>query len=80
MASPPTTSAEQFRAFTMFYQASPFYQFAHFTVNQAIVEAFEAAARRCLHIVDFDVLYGFQWPSLIQSPSDAVSSILNIGS
>ena len=41
-----TTREEQFLAFTMFYQASPFYQFAHFTANQAIVEAFEAGGRR----------------------------------
>ncbi|KAG2566260.1 hypothetical protein PVAP13_7NG208417 [Panicum virgatum] len=58
----------------MFYQASPLYQFAHFTANQAIVEAFEAGGRRSLHIVDFDVSYGFQWPSLIQSLSDAAAA------
>ncbi|EAZ30790.1 hypothetical protein OsJ_14856 [Oryza sativa Japonica Group] len=58
----------------MFYQASPFYQFAHFTANQAIVEAFESGGRRRLHVVDFDVSYGFQWPSLIQSLSDAAAA------
>lgn len=74
VASPPTTRAEQLLASTMFYQASPFYQFAHFTANQAIVEAFEAAGRRRLHVIDFDVSYGFQWPSLIQSLSDDATS------
>ncbi|XP_048557517.1 scarecrow-like protein 23 [Triticum urartu] len=69
-----TTREEQFLAFTMFYQASPFYQFAHFTANQAIVEAFEAGGRRRLHVVDFDVSFGFQWPSLIQSLSDAATT------
>ncbi|KAL6650602.1 hypothetical protein ACP70R_009527 [Stipagrostis hirtigluma subsp. patula] len=73
-ASPPTSRAEQFLAYTMFYQASPLYQFAHFTANQAIVEAFEAGGRRRLHVVDFDVSYGFQWPSLIHSLSDAATS------
>ncbi|KAG2572171.1 hypothetical protein PVAP13_7KG152800 [Panicum virgatum] len=58
----------------MFYQASPLYQFAHFTANQAILEAFEAGGRRSLHVVDFDVSYGFQWPSLIQSLSDAAAA------
>lgn len=71
---PATTREEQFLAFTMFYQASPFYQFAHFTANQAIVEAFEAGGRRRLHVVDFDVSFGFQWPSLIQSLSDAATT------
>ncbi|CAM0904620.1 unnamed protein product [Alopecurus aequalis] len=78
LPSPPpaatTTRAEQFLALTMFYQASPLYQFAHFTANQAIVEAFEAGGRRRLHVVDFDFSFGFQWPSLIQSLSDAATN------
>lgn len=65
---------EQFLAYTMFYQASPLYQLAHFTANQAIVEAFEAGGTRRLHVVDFDAAYGFQWPSLIQSLSDAAAA------
>ncbi|KAL5216351.1 hypothetical protein ABZP36_007752 [Zizania latifolia] len=73
-SAPPATRAERFLSFTMFYQASPFYQFAHFTANQAIVEAFQAGGRRRLHVVDFDVSYGFQWPSLIQSLSDAAAA------
>ncbi|BAS89271.1 protein MONOCULM 1 [Oryza sativa Japonica Group] len=73
-AAPAAARAEQFLAYTMFYQASPFYQFAHFTANQAIVEAFESGGRRRLHVVDFDVSYGFQWPSLIQSLSDAAAA------
>lgn len=73
-ASPPTR-AERFLAHTMFYQASPVYQFAHFTANQAIVEAFQSGGgRRRLHVVDLDVSYGFQWPSLIQSLSAAAAA------
>ncbi|XP_066350413.1 scarecrow-like protein 23 [Miscanthus floridulus] len=72
-AAPPTR-AERFLAYTMFYQASPIYQLAHFTANQAIVEAFESGGRRRLHVVDFDVSYGFQWPSLIQSLSHAAAA------
>ncbi|GJN02914.1 hypothetical protein PR202_ga20307 [Eleusine coracana subsp. coracana] len=75
--TPPPTTERPFLAYTMFYQASPLYQLAHFTANQAIVEAFEAGAaarRRRLHVVDFDVAYGFQWPSLIQSLSDAAAA------
>ncbi|XP_008784262.3 GRAS family protein RAM1-like [Phoenix dactylifera] len=71
MAHP--TPEEEFSAFTQLYQASPYYQFAHFTANQAIIEAFEKEEMkngRRLHVVDFDVSYGFQWPSLIQSLSD----------
>lgn len=75
-----TTRQEQFLAFTMFYQASPLYQFAHFTANQAIMEAFEAGGTRRLHVVDFDVSFGFQWPSLIQSLSDAATTSSSLSS
>lgn len=67
------TPEEDFLAFTALYRVSPFYQFAHFTANQAILEAFEreeSSNSRALHVVDFDVSYGFQWPSLMQSLSE----------
>lgn len=74
------TKKEEFAAFTDFYRVSPFYQFAHFTTNQAIMEAFERELReegnqhRALHVIDFDISYGFQWPSLIQSLSEKATS------
>ncbi|KAF6139443.1 hypothetical protein GIB67_026285 [Kingdonia uniflora] len=71
------THEEEFSAFTELYRASPYYQFAHFTANQAIIEAFEGEEEhnsRSLHVIDFDVLYGFQWPSLIQSLSEKATS------
>ncbi|CAO2035056.1 unnamed protein product [Urochloa humidicola] len=73
-ASPRPMQDQQFLAYTLFYQASPLYQFAHFAANQAIVEAFERDGRRRLHVIDFDVSYGFQWPSLIQSLSAAAAA------
>lgn len=71
------TSEEEFLAFTDLYRVSPYYQFAHFTANQAILEAFENEEdrnNRALHVIDFDVSYGFQWPSLIQSLSEKATS------
>ncbi|KAF1002197.1 GRAS family protein RAM1-like [Apium graveolens] len=71
------TAEEEFSAFTELYTVSPYYQFAHFTANQAIIEAFEKEERfnnRVLHVIDFDVSYGFQWPSLIQSLADKAAS------
>ncbi|MCD7454153.1 hypothetical protein HAX54_023693 [Datura stramonium] len=73
MIMKPPTQEEEFLAFTEFYKVSPFYQFAHFTANQAILEAFEKELEYnngFLHVVDFDISYGFQWPSLIQSLSE----------
>ncbi|KAF9603575.1 hypothetical protein IFM89_037074 [Coptis chinensis] len=67
------TPEEEFLAFTELYKASPYYQFAHFTANQEIIEAYEAEEKqnnRTLHVIDFDISYGFQWPSLIQSLSE----------
>ncbi|KAL0360122.1 UNVERIFIED_CONTAM: GRAS family protein RAM1 [Sesamum radiatum] len=67
------TPDEEFLAFTQLYKVSPFYQFAHFTANQAILEAFEKERNtnnRALHVIDFDICYGFQWPSLMQSLSE----------
>ncbi|KAM7519153.1 hypothetical protein LguiB_018115 [Lonicera macranthoides] len=68
---------DEFKAFIELYKVSPYYQFAHFTANQAIIEAFEKEETagnnnnsRTLHVIDFDVSYGFQWPSLIQSLSE----------
>ncbi|CAN1294009.1 GRAS family protein RAM1 [Linum perenne] len=71
------TIEEEFLAFTDLYRVSPCYQFAHFMANQSIVEAFEreeAVNGRALHIVDFEVSYGLQWPSLIQSISDRATA------
>lgn len=71
------TPEEEFQAYTDLYRVSPYYQFAHFTANQAIIEAFEKEEEnnnRALHVVDFDVSYGFQWPSLIQSLSEKATS------
>lgn len=68
------TSDQAFSAFIDLYRVSPHYQFAHFTANQVIIEAFEKEEEnndnRALHVIDFDVSYGFQWPSLIQSLSE----------
>lgn len=70
------TPEEELLAYTHLYRVSPYYQFGHFTANQAIIEAYELEVdnnnnnKRALHVVDFNVSYGFQWPSLIQSLSE----------
>nr|GMD52108.1 scarecrow-like protein 21 [Ipomoea batatas] len=76
MIMKPPTPHEHLFAFTHLYRASPFHQFAHFTANQAIIEAFHQESQTnnaSLHVIDFDVSHGFQWPSLIQSLSQSLS-------
>ncbi|XVF08325.1 hypothetical protein REPUB_Repub06bG0216800 [Reevesia pubescens] len=53
-------------AFRGFYQIFPYGRFAHFAANSAILEAIPKDADM-LHIVDFDIGEGVQWPPLIEA-------------
>ncbi|WRX31693.1 Transcription factor GRAS - like 10 [Theobroma cacao] len=53
-------------AFMAFYQIFPYGRFAHFTANSAILEAIPADAT-AVHIVDFEIGNGIQWPPLIEA-------------
>ncbi|XWS53368.1 hypothetical protein CRYUN_Cryun11dG0151500 [Craigia yunnanensis] len=53
-------------AFKAFYQIFPYGRFAHFTANSAILEAIPADAT-VVHIVDFEIGKGIQWPPLIEA-------------
>ncbi|GMJ03256.1 hypothetical protein HRI_003994800 [Hibiscus trionum] len=53
-------------AFKTFYQLFPYGRFAHFAANSAILEAMPNDAD-VLHIVDFDIGVGIQWPPLIEA-------------
>ncbi|CAL1401153.1 unnamed protein product [Linum trigynum] len=46
-------------------QVSPIPKFVHFTANEILLKAFEGKDR--VHIIDFDIKQGLQWPSLFQS-------------
>lgn len=49
-------------AVQVYNNISPFIKFAHFTSNQAILEAFHRRDR--VHIIDLDIMQGLQWPAL----------------
>ncbi|KAJ6819513.1 putative DELLA protein SLN1 [Iris pallida] len=64
-AGPSTGSSEHELLYHHFYEACPYLKFAHFTANQAILEAFHGHDR--VHVVDFGLMQGLQWPALIQA-------------
>jgi hypothetical protein len=44
---------------------TPIPRFLHFTLNERLVRAFEGHDR--VHVIDFDIKQGLQWPGLLQS-------------
>ncbi|XP_027077183.1 scarecrow-like protein 14 isoform X1 [Coffea arabica] len=61
------SAAEELKAFRV-YLCAPFRQIASCFANKMILKA--ASRAKTLHIVDFGIGYGFQWPSLIQQLSN----------
>ncbi|KAF8081000.1 hypothetical protein N665_0910s0003 [Sinapis alba] len=46
-------------------QVTPIPKFIHYTANEMLLRAFEGKER--VHIIDFDIKQGLQWPSFFQS-------------
>ncbi|XVE59273.1 hypothetical protein DITRI_Ditri05aG0032700 [Diplodiscus trichospermus] len=64
VASNKRTAADILKAYKGYLCACPFKKLPIFFANRMICQMAEKAS--VLHIVDFGILYGFQWPILIQ--------------
>ncbi|KAL4572399.1 hypothetical protein LXL04_019174 [Taraxacum kok-saghyz] len=54
-------------AFEAFYEIFPYGRFSHFAANSAILEAIMSSDSQKVHIIDFDIGEGVQWPSLLEA-------------
>lgn len=59
-----SSAAEILKAYKLYMVATPFKKISHILTYQTVLNVAEGETR--LHIVDFGISYGFQWPSLIQ--------------
>ncbi|KAK8963199.1 Scarecrow-like protein 28 [Platanthera guangdongensis] len=68
--TPPRELAEakdkdEATALRLLNNVTPIPRFIHFTLNERLLQAFDGKER--VHIIDFDIKQGLQWPSLFQS-------------
>ncbi|XP_061368445.1 scarecrow-like protein 34 [Gastrolobium bilobum] len=63
-----STATEFLKAYLVFMSACPLKQFVYLFANKMIMKAAEKA--ETLHIIDFGIQHGFQWPTLIKFLSD----------
>ncbi|CAA0809420.1 Scarecrow-like protein 14 [Striga hermonthica] len=60
----PTSAADFLRAYHIYLATCPFRKISNFFSNRTFMNVAQDVST--LHIVDFGILYGFQWPCLIQ--------------
>ncbi|KAG6481524.1 hypothetical protein ZIOFF_058128 [Zingiber officinale] len=59
-----SSSSEILKAYQLYLVAYPFKKISHFFSTQTILNVSEKAEK--LHIIDFGIYYGFQWPSFMK--------------
>lgn len=64
LASKRTSAADVLKAYYLYLAACPYRKMSNFASNKTIMNAAANATR--LHVIDFGILYGFQWPTLFQ--------------
>ncbi|KAL3653178.1 hypothetical protein CASFOL_002859 [Castilleja foliolosa] len=61
------STIEILKAYKLFIISCPFMHMSNFMANKTIVNL--ASGATTLHVIDFGILYGFQWPCLINALS-----------
>ncbi|XP_014492074.1 scarecrow-like protein 9 [Vigna radiata var. radiata] len=64
LVSKRTSAADFLKAYHLYLAACPFRKMSSFISNVTIRESSTNSAR--VHVIDFGILYGFQWPTFIQ--------------
>ncbi|CAK9185314.1 unnamed protein product [Ilex paraguariensis] len=64
LVSKRASAADYLKAHHLYLASCPFRKISHMASNRTIMSKVENAMR--VHIIDFGILYGFQWPTLIQ--------------
>ncbi|KAI3525825.1 hypothetical protein L1887_04947 [Cichorium endivia] len=67
LVSRKTSAADYIKAYHLYIACSPFRKISNYASNRTILDIAENATR--IHIIDFGILYGFQWPTFIQRVS-----------
>ncbi|XP_057550130.1 scarecrow-like protein 9 [Amaranthus tricolor] len=67
LTSQRTTAADVLKAYLLYLAACPFRKLSNFFSNKSIAKQTKKASK--IHIIDFGILYGFQWPTFIQRQS-----------
>ncbi|KAK4436600.1 Scarecrow-like protein 14 [Sesamum alatum] len=60
----PTSAADILKAYHIYLATCPFRKISNFFSNKTIMNVAEKVTK--LHIIDFGILYGFQWPCFLQ--------------
>ncbi|XP_015692449.1 scarecrow-like protein 9 [Oryza brachyantha] len=59
-----TSARDMLKAYHLYIVACPFEMVTYYFSNKTIIDVLEG--KPTLHIIDFGILFGFQWPCLIQ--------------
>ncbi|KAG6556179.1 hypothetical protein Mapa_002120 [Marchantia paleacea] len=61
------SAMDMLKAYKLFVQCNPLPKIAHYFANKTIFDDVKGA--KVVHVVDFGILYGVQWPCLIYALS-----------